>query len=168
MLQAGAVNGNKVFLCTHKTGVPVHVPIPDFVANEPASIRPAGGCLFLRGESTRLETRTDLWCRQVVRCSRPRRSPTHIHTDSETPLRWSCYWRVFPSSRYRAAGTLAREDHREALPEYARIVIVFRHFRQFASLCHAPSAGLAAQLCKLAVTIKMRWVIWRSSFSEVC
>jgi integrase len=67
MLQASTINGNKVFLYTHKTGVPVYVPIPDFLANELASIRPAGGYLFLRGQSTRLETCTDLWRRQLAR-----------------------------------------------------------------------------------------------------
>jgi integrase len=66
MLQASALNGNKVFLYTHKTGVPVQVPIPDIVANKLASIRPAAGYLFLRGESTRLETCTDLWRRQLA------------------------------------------------------------------------------------------------------
>jgi integrase len=39
MFQAMAVNGNKVFLYTHKTGVPVYVPIPEFVANDLASIQ---------------------------------------------------------------------------------------------------------------------------------
>jgi integrase len=67
MLQASALNGNKVFLFTHKTGVPVHVPIPDYVANELVSVHPVAGYLFLRGESTRLETCTDLWRRQLAR-----------------------------------------------------------------------------------------------------
>jgi integrase/recombinase XerD len=67
MLQASALNGNKVFLYTHKTGVPVYVPIPDYVANDLATIHPVGGYLFLRGESTRLETCTDLWRRQLAR-----------------------------------------------------------------------------------------------------
>ena len=67
MLQASALNGNKVFLYTQKTGVPVYVPIPGYVVNELASIRPVGGYLFLRGESTRLETCTDLWRRQLAR-----------------------------------------------------------------------------------------------------
>lgn len=65
LLKATAVNGNKVFLYTHKTGVPVQVPIPEFLANDLASLRPVGGYLFLRGESTRLETCTDLWRRQM-------------------------------------------------------------------------------------------------------
>lgn len=67
MLQASALNGSKVFLYTHKTSVPVYVPIPDHVAHELTSIRPIGGYLFLRGESTRLETCTDLWRRQLAR-----------------------------------------------------------------------------------------------------
>jgi integrase/recombinase XerD len=85
MLQASAVNGNKVFLYTHKTGVPVHVPIPDFVANELASIRPAGGYLFLRGESTRLETCTDLWRRQIARVFKAAKIPKgHPHRFRDT------------------------------------------------------------------------------------
>ena len=65
LLKASCVNENKIFLYTHKTGVPVQVPIPEFLANELASMRRVGGYLFLRGESTRLETCTDLWRRQL-------------------------------------------------------------------------------------------------------
>jgi hypothetical protein len=53
MLQASALNGNRVFLYTHKTGIPVQVPVPDFVANELTSVCPVAGYIFLRGESTR-------------------------------------------------------------------------------------------------------------------
>lgn len=67
LLKSSAVNGNKIFLYTHKTGVPVQVPIPEFLANDLTSLRPVGGYLFLRGESTRLETCTDLWRRQLGR-----------------------------------------------------------------------------------------------------
>ena len=85
MLQATAVNGNKVFLYTHKTGVPVQVPIPDFVANDLASIRAAGGYLFLRGESTRLETCTDLWRRQLARVFKNAKIPKgHPHRFRDT------------------------------------------------------------------------------------
>jgi integrase/recombinase XerD len=67
LLKASSLNANKVFLYTHKTGVPVQVPIPDFVANELASIKPVNGYLFLRGNSVRLDTCTDLWRRQLAR-----------------------------------------------------------------------------------------------------
>ena len=67
LLQASSVNEAKVFLYTQKTGVPVYVPIPESVARELASIKPVGGYLFVRGNSTRLETCTDLWRRQLAR-----------------------------------------------------------------------------------------------------
>ena len=85
MFQATALNGNKVFLYTHKTGVPVYVPIPEFVANELASIRPVAGYLFLRGESTRLETCTDLWRRQLARVFKNAKIPNgHPHRFRDT------------------------------------------------------------------------------------
>ncbi|MCC6589047.1 MAG: tyrosine-type recombinase/integrase [Bryobacterales bacterium] len=67
MLRADSVNGNRVFLYTQKTGVPVHVPVPDSLTNLLAGIKPVGGYLFLRGESTRLDTCTDLWRRQLAK-----------------------------------------------------------------------------------------------------
>lgn len=85
MLQATALNGNKVFLYTHKTSVPVYVPIPDYVANQLAAIRPVGGYLFLRGESTRLETCTDLWRRQLARVFKKAKIPGgHPHRFRDT------------------------------------------------------------------------------------
>ncbi len=85
MLQASALNGNKVFLYTHKTGVPVYVPIPDYIANELASIHPVGGFLYLRGESTRLETCTDLWRRQLARVFKQAKIPNgHPHRFRDT------------------------------------------------------------------------------------
>jgi integrase len=67
MLQASALHENKVFLYAHKTGTPVYVPIPNFLASGLAAIHPIGSYLFLRGESTRMETCTDLWRRQLAR-----------------------------------------------------------------------------------------------------
>ena len=67
MLRPDALNGNRVFLYTQKTGVPVYVPIPDSLANRLTSLKPTGGYLFLRSESTRLDTCTDLWRRQLAR-----------------------------------------------------------------------------------------------------
>jgi len=78
LLQASAVNEAKVFLYTQKTGVPVYVPIPESVAREMASIKPVGGYLFLRGDSMRLETCTDLWRRQLARVFRNAKIP-HAH-----------------------------------------------------------------------------------------
>jgi integrase/recombinase XerD len=85
MLQASALNGNRIFLYTHKTGIPVQVPIPDFVANELASTRPVAGYIFLRGESTRLETCTDLWRRQLAGVFKNAKIPkAHPHRFRDT------------------------------------------------------------------------------------
>lgn len=65
MLRPDEVSGNRIFLYTQKTGVPVYVPVPDSLTNLLAGLKPVGGYLFLRGESTRLETCTDLWRRQL-------------------------------------------------------------------------------------------------------
>jgi len=46
LLKASSVHESKIFLYTHKTGVPVQVPIPEFLANELASMRPVGGYAF--------------------------------------------------------------------------------------------------------------------------
>lgn len=67
MLRADGLRGNRVFLYTQKTGVPVYVPIPDSLTNLLAGLNPVAGYLFLRGESTRLDTCTDLWRRQLAR-----------------------------------------------------------------------------------------------------
>jgi integrase len=66
MLKESALNGSRVFLYTQKTGVPVYVPIPDTLVNLLKAIKASSGYLFLRGESTRLDTCTDLWRRQLA------------------------------------------------------------------------------------------------------
>jgi integrase len=85
LLKASSVNGTKVFLYTQKTGVPVQVPIPEFVADELGSIKPVNGYLFLRGNSVRLDTCTDLWRRQLVRVfSNAKISNGHPHRFRDT------------------------------------------------------------------------------------
>jgi integrase len=67
MLRTSAVQENRVFLYTHKTGVPVYVPIPDVLANLLKGSKPVAGYYFLRGQSTRLETCTDGWRDHLAR-----------------------------------------------------------------------------------------------------
>ena len=66
MLRTSAVDGNRVFLYTQKTGTPVYVPVPEILTNLLRAIKPVGGYFFVRGESTRLDTCTDLWRRQLA------------------------------------------------------------------------------------------------------
>jgi integrase/recombinase XerD len=70
MLRTSAVDGNRVFLYTHKTGTPVYVPLPGILTNLLQAIKPVDGYFFLRGESTRMDTCTDLWRRQLSRVFR--------------------------------------------------------------------------------------------------
>lgn len=67
MLRTSSVDGNRIFLYTQKTGTPVYVPVPENLTNLLRGTNPAGGYYFLRGESTRLDTCTDLWRRQLSR-----------------------------------------------------------------------------------------------------
>jgi len=67
LLRADSVKGERIHLYMAKTGVPVYIPIPEFLARELAALRPRGGYLFLRGESTRLDTATDLWRRRLAK-----------------------------------------------------------------------------------------------------
>lgn len=67
MLRTSAVDGNRVFLYTQKTGTPVYVPVPEILTNLLRAIKPIGGYFFLRGESTRMDTCTDLWRRELSR-----------------------------------------------------------------------------------------------------
>jgi integrase/recombinase XerD len=60
MLRTGAVDGNRVFLYTQKTGTSVYVPVPGILTNLLRAIKPVGGYFFLRGESTSMDTCTDL------------------------------------------------------------------------------------------------------------
>lgn len=70
MLRTSSVDGNRVFLYAPKAGTPVYVPVPDVLTNVLHTTKPAGGYYFLRGESTRLDTCTDLWRRQLSRVFR--------------------------------------------------------------------------------------------------
>ncbi len=67
MLGTSSVDENRIFLYTQKTGTPVYLPVPDVVTTLLRAIKPTGGYYFLRGESTRLDTCTDLWRRQLSR-----------------------------------------------------------------------------------------------------
>jgi site-specific recombinase XerD len=60
-------SGSRIFLHMAKTGVPVYVPIPESLAHRLAAITPRAGYLFLRGQSTKLETCADLWRRRLAR-----------------------------------------------------------------------------------------------------
>ena len=66
MLRTSAVEGNRVFLYTQKTGTPVYVPVPEILTTSLREINPVGGYFFLGGESTRLDTCTELWRRQLA------------------------------------------------------------------------------------------------------
>jgi len=65
LLREESIKGARVHLYMAKTGVPVYVPIPEFLARELAALPRRGGYVFLRGESTRLDTATDLWRRHL-------------------------------------------------------------------------------------------------------
>jgi integrase len=67
MLKSSSLDGNRVFLYTQKTGVPVYVPIPNILTTLLGTIKTVGGYFFLRGESIRIDTCTDLWRRQLSR-----------------------------------------------------------------------------------------------------
>ena len=65
LLKDSHFDGRRVFLHQTKTGEPVWVPVPPIVADALKRLTPRGGYFFLRGESTKLETVTDLWRRQL-------------------------------------------------------------------------------------------------------
>lgn len=60
-------DGARIFLRQAKTKEPIWIPIPSLVQDSLKAIKTRGGYLFLRAESTRLETVTDLWRRQLNR-----------------------------------------------------------------------------------------------------
>jgi integrase/recombinase XerD len=67
LLRKDSIRGERIHLYTAKTGTPVYIPIPEFLARELAARPVHGGYLFLRGESTRLDTATDMWRRQLAK-----------------------------------------------------------------------------------------------------
>ncbi len=67
LLREESIKGGRVHLYMAKTGVPVYVPIPEFLARELAALPRQGGYVFLRGQSTRLDTATDLWRRHLAK-----------------------------------------------------------------------------------------------------
>ena len=71
MLTAEKLDGNRLFLYTHKTGVPVYVPLPEFVVAALGELPLLGGeYFFVTGESTRVDTVSDLWRRKLSRVFR--------------------------------------------------------------------------------------------------
>ena len=85
MLRTRAVHGNRVFLYTQKTGTPVYVPVPEVLTNLLRAVKPVGGYYFVRGESTRLDTCTDLWRRQLARVFKNANIPNgHPHRFRDT------------------------------------------------------------------------------------
>lgn len=89
MLRTSAVDGNRVFLYTQKTGTPVYVPVPEILINLLRAIKPIGGYFFLRGESTRMDTCTTYGDDSFRAFSRTQKSRMAILIDSATHLLWS-------------------------------------------------------------------------------
>lgn len=66
-LEVKRLEGNSIFLYTHKTGVPVYVPIPPYVAEalrEQAALNPNPGYFFWTGQS-QVKCVTVLWQRSL-------------------------------------------------------------------------------------------------------
>jgi integrase len=61
-----SLEGDRVFVRTHKTGTPVRVVVPDWLVEDlQRRYRTIGHRIFACGESRRVETQTDLWRRRM-------------------------------------------------------------------------------------------------------
>ena len=61
------------------------MPVPGILTNLLRAIKPVGGYFFLRGESTRMDTCTDLWRRQLSRVFKNAKIPNgHPHRFRDT------------------------------------------------------------------------------------
>ena len=105
------LSGNRLFLYTQKTGVPVYVPLPPFVVEAlEACPRISERYWFWTGVGSK-ETLAGNWRRTFRRLCKIAGAQGATRTGSGTHWLWSCSWKACPSSVSPSAGALVGEDH---------------------------------------------------------